>query len=197
MQVKAQEQRTATDAAAAAAGSQQQVIAGDPASLETLELPETDLPPTLATLNLTKLAPALPLVAGLNASVLVSWVDVIERTPPETLSLLIPALNGLNASTLEAFVAAVPYLNWETVLVVLPLVNALPASTLAAYINLLQDVSGRGGFSSLALCMHTLCGTTYILAALSCWCTNKICRDLALFRLVAGTTSLLSLAMPC
>lgn len=142
VQVKAQEQRTAVAAAAEQAGAQQ-VIAGDPSSLATLELPETDLPPGVPTLNLTQLAPIIPLLAGLNATVLTSWVEVVDRTPPDTLALLIPALNGLKASTLEGFIAAVPYLNWETILVVLPLVNALPASTLTSYLKLLQDVSGE------------------------------------------------------
>lgn len=139
-QVHAQEQRTAADAAAQQAASQQ-VIPGDVSSLATLQLPESELPPGVATLNLTKLAPLLPLLAGLNATVLASWLPVIERTPPESLALAIPALNALNASTLEGLLAALPLLNWETVIVVLPLVNALPASTLTAYLNLLQDVS--------------------------------------------------------
>lgn len=140
MQVHAQEQRTAADAAAQQAAAQQ-VIPGDVSSLATLQLPESELPPGIPTLNLTKLTPLLPLLAGLNATVVASWLPVVERTPPESLALAVPALNALNASTLEGLVAALPLLNWETILVVLPLVNALPASTLTAYLNLLQDVS--------------------------------------------------------
>jgi hypothetical protein len=82
------------------------------------------------------------MLSGLNATVLASWVPVIQRTPPESLALVVPALNNLEASTLEALVAALPYLNMDTVLALLPLINALPASTLAAYLKLLGDVSG-------------------------------------------------------
>jgi hypothetical protein len=139
-QVHAQEQRTAADAAAQQAAAQQ-VIPADISSLATLELPESELPPGMSTLNLTKITPLLPLLSGLNATVIASWMPVVERTPPEALALAVPAVNALNASTLEALLAALPYLNWETVVAVLPALNALPASTLTAYINLLQDVS--------------------------------------------------------
>jgi hypothetical protein len=143
--VQAQEQRKAAAGAAASApkpAAQQQVIPGDVASLETLELPESELPPGIPTLNLTRVAPLLPLVGGLNATVVASWVDVLEDTPPESLSLVVPALNNLSASTLEAVLAALPWLEWETVVAILPAVNAIPAEDLTKYIKLLQDVSG-------------------------------------------------------
>lgn len=140
LQVQAQQQRNAAAAAAQQAAAQQ-VIPGDINSLATLQLPEVDLPQNIATLNLTKLAPLLPLLAGLNASVVASWLPVVERSSPEGLALAIPAVNALEASTMEALLAALPYLNWETVVVILPLVNAIPADALASYIKLLQDVS--------------------------------------------------------
>lgn len=141
MQVQAQEQRTAAAASAQKSAAQQQVIPGDVASLETLYLPESDLPPGIPTLNLTKVAPLLPMVAGLNATVVASWVSVLELAPPESLALAVPALNNLSASTLEAVLAALPWLEWETVVAILPIVNAIPASSLTKYIKLLQDVS--------------------------------------------------------
>lgn len=140
MQVHAQEHHTAA-ASAQKSAAQQQVIPGDVASLETLNLPESDLPPGIPTLNLTKVAPLLPLVGGLNASVVASWVSVVELAPPETLALAVPALNNLSASTMEAVLAALPWLEWETVLAILPAVNAIPADSLTKYIKLLQDVS--------------------------------------------------------
>jgi hypothetical protein len=82
------------------------------------------------------------MVAGLNATVLASWIPVVERTPPESLALLVPAFNAIEASTIEALVAGLPYLNMDTLVIVMPLVNALSPSTLAAWIKLLGDVSG-------------------------------------------------------
>lgn len=114
----------------------------DPSSLAALELPETDLPPGIPTVNFTQIAPLLPMVAGLNATVLASWIPVVERTPPESLALLVPAFNAIEASTIEALVAGLPYLNMDTLVIVMPLVNALSPSTLAAWIKLLGDVSG-------------------------------------------------------
>lgn len=118
----------------------QQVPAPSPNPLDGFELPEVELPPVMATINLTQIAPILPLLAGLNATVVSSWVPVIERTPPESLALVVPALNAINASTLEAVLAALPYLNWDTVLAIMPAVNAIPAPTLTAYVNLLSEV---------------------------------------------------------
>jgi hypothetical protein len=110
--------------------------------LAALELPETDLPPGIPTFNFTKVAPLLALASGVNATVLASWVPVIEKTPPESLALLVPAVNAIEPSTIEAVVAALPYMNLDTVVELLPLVNALPVSTLSGYLKLLGDVSG-------------------------------------------------------
>ncbi|KAF8072902.1 hypothetical protein HT031_000562 [Scenedesmus sp. PABB004] len=102
--------------------------------LEGLAPPPAALPPGLETLNLTQLAPMLPLLSNINADIVASWIPVLEQVDASRLGKWGPVLNAINASTVEALMAALPFLDPLSMFDLIPVVNAIPSKTLAQWI---------------------------------------------------------------
>lgn len=111
--------------------------------LAGLSPPEVNLPPGLETLNLTQLAPLLPLLSAINGSVVQTWIPVFERVDQRALAGMAPILNSLTAQSVEAIVAALPYVNLTTTLALLPAINAIPPKNLVALTKVLGTVDPR------------------------------------------------------